>query len=279
MQTIQPTISQLRMLASIREEQWMIRPDLVQAFALQALEVADISADFYDDFYNKRRPMSIGGDRIATIHIVGALMAKCPPIYEKLGLATRYSTIIEEIDAAVSQGARAILFCIASPGGTVSGNIEAAQAIAALGIPTASHCVGMACSAAYKLAAGTGAIIASPSAEMGNIGTIMSWGDCTEFWKNNGIEFKALVNEGADLKSTFHLEPDEAQIEFLQESINEAGREFRQHVEAGREKAGAAVDAEVWRAGWYHGRRAGELGLIDATGSEEEARGWLAARL
>jgi ClpP class serine protease len=100
----------------------------------------------------------------------------------------------------------------------------------------------------------------------------MSWVDCTEFWRENGIEFKALTSEGADLKSTFHLEPNETQLAFLQESINESGRRFREHVEEGRGKAGVRMDDEVWRAGWYCGNRAGELGLIDELGSAEEAR-------
>jgi protease-4 len=267
------------MLASIREEQWMIRPDLIHSYALEALNVPERSEDFYDEFYNLRRPMEVGSDRIATIHVVGALMAKAPPIYEKLGLVTRYSTIISEIGTAVSSGARGILFNVSSPGGTVSGNIEAAEAIASASVPTAAHCVGMACSAAYKLSAGTGGIIASPSAEVGNVGTVLSWVDCEEFWKRNGIEFKALVNDGADLKSTFHTEPNETQLAFLQESINEAGAEFQRHVREGRARAGVKIDEEVWRAGWYSGRRAGDLGLIDGIGSEDDARQWLASRV
>lgn len=144
--------------------------------------------------------------------------------------------------------------------------------IANLPVPTVAHCHGLACSAAYKLSAGCNYIVASESATVGNIGTIMSWMDCSEFWKENGIEFKALTSEGADLKSTFHLEPNDTQIEFLQEGINEAGRQFREHVATGREKAGATLDPEIWRAGWYSGEKAGELGLIDDIGTAEDAR-------
>jgi ClpP class serine protease len=91
----------------------------------------------------------------------------------------------------------------------------------------------------------------------------MSWADDTEFWSSIGINFKALTNEGADLKSTFHLEPDEAQLAFLQESINEAGAAFRSHVEANRK----GINPEVFRAGWYSGEKAKSLGLIDALGT------------
>jgi protease-4 len=281
MKTITPTISQLRMLSSIKGKQWMMLPESMQTFALAALDVPEKANSLniqIEDFFELRPEAVLDADGIAHIHIHGALVDSCAAIYEKLGLCTRYSTIRGEVAAAVEQGAKGILFHANSPGGTVSGCVEAAREIMEISIPTAAYCSGLACSACYKLIAGTDAIIASESATVGNIGTIMSWMDCSEFWKESGIEFKALTSEGADLKSTFHLEPNAAQIAFLQEGIDQAGRQFRDHVAAGREKAGAEIDPEIWRAGWYSGERAGALGLIDGIGSAEEARQWLVAR-
>ena len=80
----------------------------------------------------------IDGDGIAHIEIRGALLNKGPSLYEKLGLITRYSTIALETRTAASQGAKAILYHVDSPGGTVSGVVEASEAIASIGIPTAS---------------------------------------------------------------------------------------------------------------------------------------------
>lgn len=265
------------MLASLRGNQWMIREDQIMNFALSSLDATERSESkreegYYENFFNMRQPAVMDADKVAHIQVVGALMSQCPPIYEKLGLATRYSTIISEMNAAVSQGAVGILFHINSPGGTVTGNVEACQEVMNLPVPTASHCVGLACSAAYKFASGTGAIVASPSAEVGNIGTILAWDDCTEFWKEMGIEFKAITSEGASLKSTFHLEPNAEQLAFLQESVNQAGESFRDHVTAGRTKAGAELDPEIWKAGWYSGQKAGALGLIDDIGDENEAK-------
>lgn len=281
MRTITPTISQLRMLSSIKGKQWMMLPESMQTFALAALDVPEKSSALniqIEDFFELRPEAVLDADGIAHIHIHGALVDSCAAIYEKLGLCTRYATIRGEVAAAVEQGAKGILFHANSPGGTVSGCVEAAREIMEISIPTASYCSGLACSACYKLIAGTDAIIASESATVGNIGTIMSWMDCSEFWKEYGIEFKALTSEGADLKSTFHLEPNATQIAFLQAGIDQAGRQFREHVTAGRERAGAEIDPEIWRAGWYSGERAGALGLIDGIGSAEEARQWLVSR-
>lgn len=264
------------MLASIKGELWMIRPDMVQSFALSALELGEQKADsdmddWLSNFYTKRQPAYIDGEGIAHIEIRGALLNKAPAIYEKWGIATSYGTIIAETEGAKNQGAKGIAYTIDSPGGTVAGVIEGGSAIQNAGIPTVAFCNGLACSAAYWLPSGCNAIVATPSAIVGNIGAIISWADCTAFWEEMGVEFKALVSEGADLKSTFHLEPNETQLEFLQDSINEAGENFRDHVARGRASAGAELDSEIWRAGWYSGEKAGSLGLIDAMGTKEDA--------
>lgn len=278
MKTITPTISQLRMLASINGKQWLVLESAVPDFALAALDVPEKANALNietEDFFELRKDSTIDQDGIAEIHIHGMLMDSCPPIYEKLGLATCYSTITGEITAALESGARGVLLVTDSPGGTVSGNKECAEFIAELPVPVVGYAKGLACSAAYKALAGTNAIIATPSATVGNIGTILSWADCSEFWRKNGIEFKAITSEGADLKSTFHTEPDAAQLAFLKEEIDEMGRDFRDHVSAGRAAAGAELDPEIWRAGWYHGETAGRLGLVDGIGSQADARTYL----
>jgi ClpP class serine protease len=75
-----------------------------------------------------------------------------------------------------------------------------------------------------------------------------------------GVEFHCMTNEGADLKGTFRDSPmTDSQREFLQEQLNEHGAAFRETVEGNR----AGIDPEVFRAGWYSGEKAVELGLID----------------
>ena len=271
MKTIQPNTTQLRMLASVKSQQWLMNPNEVQNFALAALEAEDRTNKADSDlalFYDMRKPMSIDADGIAHIEIKGSLLYNCPPIYEKLGLAVRYETIINEVKLAEASGAKGILYNVNSPGGTVAGVIEASEIMKDSPLPSSSYCSGMACSAGYWLACSTDTIIASPSAQVGNVGAIISWQDCSAFWADQGIEFKALVSEGADYKSTFYVEPNADQIEFLQESIDESGKQFRDHVSASR----ADLDEEVFKAGWYSGERAGELGLIDAIATYEEAR-------
>jgi len=273
---IQATTNHLRMLSSVRGELWAMNEDRVRetAFAcLDAIEKTETHADLSDLFPMKQEASMIqtDSDKIAVIGIRGSLMNKAPKLYEELGLVTRYSTIEAETNAAVNEGATGIIYAIDSPGGTVAGVIETADAIGNAGVPTVAWCDGLACSAAYWLASQTDAIVSTPSAEVGNIGAILSWADCSKFWDSMGVEWKALVSEGADLKSTFHTEPDDSQIAFLQERINSAGEAFRNAVEEGRAKSGESLDPEVWRAGWYSGDKAQSLGLVDAIGKIDVA--------
>ena len=123
-----------------------------------------------DDFFVTRRSMTIDDNGIAHIDIKGSLLDNAAPIYEMIG-STDYRTIRKEI--AEAQDAKAIMFNVDSPGGTVAGLEEASEAIASSAVPTVAYCDGMSCSAAYHLSASADNIVASPSADVGNIGTVL----------------------------------------------------------------------------------------------------------
>lgn len=250
----------LPLLSFIGSRSWAISSQGLTALASHAK--SQLSLELTDFF--EIRPSSYvtkNGTGVITIH--GATVDSCAPIYEKLGIVTKYSTIRREI-SEMKGGVKRFLFVFDSPGGTVSGLREMAEDIAALEVPTLAYCK-FACSAAYYSAVSCDYVIASPSAVVGNIGTILAWADVDGYWEQIGVIFKALTNEGADLKSTFHLEPDDAQLSFLQERVNQMGNEFREQVRSNRPD----IDDEVFRAGWYSGEQAGELGLIDGMDSFE----------
>jgi ClpP class serine protease len=252
----------MQFLSFLGSKAWAISDQGFQRLA--GLARSEISIEFADFF--ELRPESYVTKRgTAVISIHNALVDSCPPIYEKLGIVTRYETIQQEIAEMQERGVARFVFKVNSPGGTVSGLREMGEAMLKIGQPTASYCQ-FACSAAYYAACSTPTIFASPSATMGNIGTILAWADVDGFWEKMGVIFKALVNDGAELKSTFHLEPDGPQLEFLQDKINRMGAEFQSHVAAAR----PSISPEVWQAGWYSGEQAGELGLIDGMSSFDE---------
>jgi protease-4 len=230
-----------------------------EANQLRAAISASIIDDVeIDDFYTPREKPYIQ-DGIGYVSIQGLLVNGMPKIYEKIGITTSYDTAREEITGLLTAGANGIVIKINSGGGSVNGAIELSRFIASLSIPTAAMIQSCACSAAYMIAASTNRIAATETAMVGNIGTILAWWDYSQMMRQIGIEHKAITNEGATLKSTFHTEPNEEQMAFLQESVNEAGATFRAFVEGQR----PAIDPEVFRAGWYSGQRALALGLVD----------------
>lgn len=211
-----------------------------------------------DDFFTLRPDAKVENG-IGVISIQGMLTNSVPKIYETLGIVTRYSTIKAEIEGVLLAGASAIQLNINSGGGSVNGAIELSRFIASLNVPTAAVVDSYACSAAYMLASATNHIAVTETAQIGNIGTIISWDDYSGLMAKWGIEPKAITNEGATLKSTFHLEPNAEQLAFLQESANQHGETFQAFVSAQRPN----LDPEVFKAGWYSGQRAIDLGLAD----------------
>jgi protease-4 len=216
-----------------------------------------------EDFVVQRKHMSIV-DGVANIHIKGALTDNAPPIHEMAG-GTDYQSIRNEIEEAKAQGVEGINYHIDSGGGSVRGLKETANAIMNSGIPSESIVEGTAASAAYYLAASTrnedgeNYIESSVSSINGNIGTIMAYIDPSKALKGMGLERKAITNEGADLKSIGSVDMTDEQQEFLQDQVNKMGQDFRDVVEQSRPN----IDDEVFRAGWYSGEEAVDLGLID----------------
>ena len=228
------------------------------ASQLNAAMTASLDDIEIEDFY-KLRPASSIDNGIGTVSIQGMLTNGVPAIYEKLGIVTSYDSIKDEVEDLLDQGAQAINFVINSGGGSVNGNIELSRYIASLSVPTAATVTSCACSAAYMLASAANRILISETARIGSIGTIMTWYDYTQYQRNLGVEPKAITNEGATLKSTFHLEPNAEQLAFLQESANQHGETFQAFVSERRPN----LDSEVFRAGWYSGQKAIDLGLAD----------------
>ncbi len=229
---------------------------------------------FLEDFVRRRPAMAFDvSTRTATISVFGVVGPYLSNIEKACG-NTGYEEIVSEIEEAKNLGAERIDFHFDSPGGYCTGCDEAARAIAAVkdetSIFTVAHTDTVMCSAAYYLAAGCSAIVGTRSAMIGNIGVILPWVDTAKMWELEGCDFQPITSEGADLKSTMHgpsITND--QRAFLQEDVNRMGEMFRDHVLTHRPQ----LDFEVFRAGWYGGDKALDLGLVDMVGTLAETLG------
>lgn len=212
-------------------------------------------------FCNQRPALRVDESGIAHVWVFGPLLQGAAPVERDMG-ATDYADLAAELR---TEGIRGVLLHVDSPGGTVAGCIEVARLIESLSVPCVAFVHGCACSAAYKLACGADYLVSSPSATVGNIGTILVWADTSAFMAGMGVTLNAITNQGASLKSTGHLDSlTDEQIAFLQEGINEAGEAFKNHVLANR----PGINPEVFNAGWWSGSKAQSLGLCDELGTE-----------
>lgn len=235
----------------------------VQSFFGSLLARTDSEFFTLSDFITPRPALRIDHEASkATISISGALAEGAPPIWEKLG-HTDYRTIRAELAAALDSGVQSVHLEVDSPGGTVLGIAETSHALAQSReqVALTAHCRGMACSAAYHLTSTAEHITASPSADVGNIGVILAFYDDSKFLEAIGVEREVLTNSGADLKGTFYDALTDDQRAFLQEDIDQAAQAFHDHVSAYRTNLD---EDEVFRAGWYSGQKAIDLGLIDS---------------
>jgi len=169
--------------------------------------------------------------------------------------------MIEE--SAKDESISGVILDIDSPGGMVSGGVELSAAVAALDKvkPVYAYTSGMAASLGYHIASRARKIGASRGAQVGSIGTVISWIDVTERLKAMGLQPVTFVSAGADLKRAGSpgTEMTKGQSAYFQSRVDAAAAEFHAAV---AEKRGA-LPAEAKRGGMYWAAQAKESGLID----------------
>jgi len=219
-------------------------------------------------YANQREPMEIDPNGIAHIEICGTLAKGISPI-EKCCGATDYEDIEDELEAAMAANVRGIWLEIDSPGGACTGNSEIADQLQLISrkIPTLAFTDGMACSAAYNIAASCREIWASPSATVGSIGAIIPWVDNGAMWAEEGMMWAPITNSEGDLKGAM-MGPSltAAQNASLAEYVQDSFNLFRDNVLRNRNVPASAMRGQCFLAG-----RALQNKLIDKIGAEQLA--------
>ena len=212
--------------------------------------------------------------RLERIGAVGVVKVRGPMYLD----ADEWDVLIDgasdyrDIQAALSEAAAdpnvlGVLLDLDTPGGSVLGMEETAQAIAGLNKPVVAYTDHLAASAGYALGIHADAFYASNSAQVGSIGTIISLLDVSGYFEQMGV--KAEVFASGDLKATgsWGLSLSESQRAYLQEQVQVHGAEFRAMVTNLR----GVTDDNLFRGQTFTGREAEANGLVDATMSREQA--------
>ncbi len=215
----------------------------------------------------ERRPYRVDNG-LAVIPIQGSLIKEFhyPPFW------TSYVVVRFKLETALADPeVRAILLDIDSPGGSVAGFLDLAEAVYAARSrkPVYAWTDGMACSAAYGIAAAAKGFAASPTAEVGSVGVVWVHTEWTKYDERVGLtvnvlragEFKALGNEWEAL--------DEKAREVHQATLDGMYELFRGFVAKSR-----GVSAEKFED-WAEGKvfLAGDavsVGLLDRACAKDE---------
>lgn len=242
---------------------WAIRPEALTAFVEDLRLMAADARSRDGSAAPAGKPYSMDGP-VAVIPVEGVLTKKglsffgfqLAPGMRDLSAALRR--------AAADRSVKAILLDVDSPGGTVDGIEELAEAVAETGRakPLYAFADGLMASAGYWLSCGAREIAAPASAEVGSIGVVMMHREYSKALDEAGVTYN-IIAAGHYKAAGNTVEPltDEMRA-YLQSGVDDTYELFLQAVERGRnvsrEKALAMADGKIFTGG-----EALKAGLID----------------
>jgi len=209
-------------------------------------------------------------DGIGVVAIEGPILRK-PDLFARIFFGATGS---EDIGAALREAAgrddiKAVFLHIDSPGGTVAGTPELADAVAALDKkkPVYAFSSGLMCSAAYWVASQARAIYATPSAQVGSIGVVQAVVDNSAALDKAGIKvevfsvgkYKAMGAPGTPLTDD--------QRELISSNLAEIAGEFHAAVVA----KGRAIPADAMEGQTFSGKQAQRHNLAGMVPDRAEA--------
>ena len=243
----------------LTQEPWAIAPESMDGIIGLAMDVAAGKLFTLPQTESPKSILSIENG-VATIDIKGPLL----PSVDEFDRVILGATGLDEIESAVREaaadpGVESIALNIDSPGGTVRGTPEAADAIyeASQVKPVTAHTAGTMASAAYWLGSQAQSVTMTRSASVGSIGVMVPHIDQSKRAEMLGVKvelfttgkFKAAGFPGTSLT--------EAQRELIQERIDQVFGDFKAAVT----RQGRAIPAEAMQGQTFYGPQAEALGL------------------
>ena len=248
----------------------LLQPWLITAEALQAIHAASFFDRKPDQPPAPASPCLSIDDGVGVVAIRGPMLRQ-PGVFERAFLN---ACDTEEIARAVEEAAsradvQAIFLDIDSPGGSVNGTPELAQAVAdaAKSKYVYAFTAGQMCSAAYWVASQADAIYAAPSARVGSIGVILPVLDSSGAFDKAGLKLEVFAAGKFKSAGTPGVSLTEDQRTWLQTEVEETAADFRAAVLArGRQIPDEAMEGQTFSA-----RRAQRMNLAGTVRNRAEA--------
>ncbi len=205
----------------------------------------------------------VDGNEVAVIPIRGGIFADT--------VEASPTAVQENIDTARAEGAKAFLFQINSPGGTVVASRQLENVIGNVDEFTVCQLQDQATSGAYWAASACDKIISDPLTITGSIGVGASYLEYSQMMEEEGIEYIRLV-EGdlKDMGSPYRDLTDEER-ELFDNILSKTHGDFTQSVAINRNLTEEEM-GEIGRGHIIIGEDALEKGLVDHWGGINEAR-------
>jgi len=195
------------------------------------------------------RPLNVDVDENGTAHfkVAGPIMKAVPWYFDALGIeATSTDELANAIHFAdASEDVKRISLDIDSPGGTLSGLQELADAIYGASKPTSAYAGDLAASAAYWIGSQADEFSAGRGASIGSIGVYTVVEDISRLLANEGVEIHVISSGGVkggmvdgiplskEVKADLQREIDEAADLFI-ENIERKRGEFNRELASGK---------------------------------------------
>lgn len=236
---------------------------VVSAFALQVLSFGTAPAGLPG-------PTGPGfGPAVGLIRVDGLIVAERDPFAAASAASSR--EIVNHIrQAQANPDVQALLLVVNSPGGSVVATDEIHHALQEFSKPVVVVMGEIAASGGYYIAAAADWIVANPNTLTGSIGVISQFPNATGLLEKIGVDFVVITSGPRKDFGSPYREMTAAERRYWQHVIDEVHDAFVDVVADGRDLPEQDVrrlaDGSV-----YTGRRALELGLVDALGYEEDA--------
>ena len=206
---------------------------------------------------------------VALVSLKGAMMRSAGPWASMFGIVGSDQVRQALISADADGDVESIVLRIDSPGGSVSGMAELADAVAAASKPVIAQVEGMAASAAYYVASQAGRIVMGRNDMVGSIGTRIMLYDYSKAFADNGIEAVPIDSGKFKSAGVVGAEITEEQRADFQRTVDFYYADFLAAVSAGRNMDHDEV-AEVGDGRMFSSAEAVGLGLVDSIGTIEK---------
>jgi len=252
---------------------WYIRPTSWEFLAHHLAAETDIrparsqdrpiaarpTEDFFGDPLGQMRMEG----SLAIVPVFGPMLKGATPFEQWYYGFCAHENIAADLAGAVSNGAKAILMHVNSPGGSVTGTPELADQVSAIvqgGVPVFSFTEDLQCSAAEYITGACSLRLATGSAIVGSIGTMLETRSFAKFLDRIGISYNIFAS--GKYKAMGHpakdLTPEQAT--FLQDFVDGRAAEFKAHMTQFR----PGIAPEAMQGQIFTGHQGAQNGLIDA---------------